>query len=56
MAQIRERKLLLLPLPERDAVHLHNTVLHQRLSSNQFIVACIVHHIQDTALAGDGYK
>lgn len=45
-----------LPLPERDAVHLYDAVLHQGLGSDQLIVAGIVYHIQDTTLAGDSYR
>lgn len=50
------KKLLLLPLSEGDAVNLHNAVLHQCLGSDQLIVAGIVHHIQYTTLAADSCK
>ena len=35
---------------------MHNTVLHQCLSSDQLVVAGIVHHVQDTALASDSCR
>ena len=47
---------ILLPLSEWNAVHLYNAVLHQCLGSDQLIVTGIVHHIQDTTLASDGYS
>lgn len=46
----------LVPLTERSSINLHNAILHQGLGSHQLVVAGIVDNIQDTGLAGLGYK
>ena len=40
---------------QENTIDLHNAVLHQRLISDQLVVAGIVHHIQDMAFASDGF-
>lgn len=48
----RLKVVRLIPLPERCSVYYDNGILHQSLGSYQFIVGCIVYHINDTGLAG----
>jgi len=44
--------VLEIPLLERRSINLNNGTLHQSLSTNQFIVRCIVHHIKNSGLSG----
>ena len=46
----------LIPLPKGSGIYLNNAVLYKSLSSHQLIVACIVHHINDTGLADHAFR
>lgn len=40
-----------IPLSERCGIDDNDGVLHQSLGSNQLVVACIVHNVDDTGLS-----
>jgi hypothetical protein len=44
--------MLVVPGTERSSVDLDDGILHQDLNANELIVGCVVHHIQNSRLAG----